>query len=106
MMKPPARIASHRRRLILALALCPAAAFPASPVDQACRVTVVEDPRLEALRKADPDDPHIDITSDQGDMSRVGDAELSGAGTTPPSMRISAASGSKARSSTSTRRFT
>jgi LPS-assembly protein len=77
-MKPPARIASYRRRLILALALCPAAAFPASPVEQACRIPVVEDPRLETLRKADPDDPHIDITSDQGDMSRAGDAELSG----------------------------
>jgi len=77
-MKPPARIASHRRRLLAALALCPAVAWPASAVDQSCRVQVVEDPRLDMLRKADPDDPHIDITSDQGDLSHAGDAELSG----------------------------
>jgi len=77
-MKPSARIASHRRRLLAVLALCPAVAWPAGAVDQSCRVPVLEDPRLELLRKADPDDPHVDITSDQGDLSRAGDAELSG----------------------------
>jgi LPS-assembly protein len=80
-MKPSARITSQRRRLLAALALVPAAAWPASPgdvADQSCRVQPVVDPRLETLRKADPDDPHIDITSDRGDLSRTGDAELSG----------------------------
>jgi LPS-assembly protein len=80
-MKPSARIALHRRRLLAALALCPAAAWPADPAsvaDQSCRVPVVADPRLDALRKADPDDPHVDITSDQGNLARAGDAELSG----------------------------
>ena len=77
-MKPSARIAPYRRRLLAALALCPAVACPANVVDQSCRVPVVVDPRLDMLRKADPDDPHVDITSDQGDLSRAGNAELSG----------------------------
>jgi LPS-assembly protein len=78
MMKPSARIALHRRRLLAVLALCPAVAISASAVDQSCRIPIVDDPRLEMLRKADPNDPHIDVTSDQGDLSRTGDAELSG----------------------------
>jgi LPS-assembly protein len=80
-MKPPVRIVSYRRRLFLALVSCPAVAFPADVADvadQSCRIQVVEDSRLDALRAADPDDPHINITSDQGDLSRAGDAELSG----------------------------
>ncbi len=77
-MKPPARIVSYRRRLFLALISCPAIAFPAEVADQSCRIQLVEDPRLDVLRAADPDDPHINITSDQGDLSRAGDAELSG----------------------------
>ena len=52
---------------------------PAFAADQqACRVPVTTDPRLEELLKADPDDPHIDISSDSGDLARSGDAELSG----------------------------
>jgi LPS-assembly protein len=39
---------------------------------------VTTDPRLEELLKADPDDPHIDISSDSGDLARSGDAELTG----------------------------
>ncbi len=77
-MKPPARIVSYRRRLFLALVSCPVVALAADVADQSCRIQVVEDPRLVELRAADPDDPHINITSDQGDMSRAGDAELSG----------------------------
>jgi LPS-assembly protein len=77
-MKPPERIVSHRRRLFLALVSSPVVAFPADVADQSCRIQVVEDPRLEELRAADPGDPHINITSDQGDLSRAGDAELSG----------------------------
>ena len=77
-MKPPARIVSYRRRLFLALVSCPVLAFPADVVDQSCRIQLVDDPRLEELRAADPDDPHINITSDQGDLTRAGDAELSG----------------------------
>ena len=37
-----------------------------------------EDPRLQELRAADPDDPHVDITSDTGEMGRDGDATLHG----------------------------
>ena len=36
------------------------------------------DPRLDELRKADPNDPRIDVTSDQGDLGREGDATLTG----------------------------
>ena len=46
--------------------------------EQACRLPVTSDPRLEELLKADPDDPLIDISSDSGDLARSGDAELSG----------------------------
>jgi LPS-assembly protein len=80
-MKPSARMESYRRRLIAALALCPVVAGAAgtgNATDQACRIPTTSDPRLDALRQADPNDPHIDITSDHGDMSRAGDALLSG----------------------------
>ncbi len=77
-MKPPARIVSYRRRLFLALVSCPVVVFSADVGDQSCRIQVDQDPRLDTLRAADPDDPHINITSDQGDLSRAGDAELSG----------------------------
>ncbi len=82
-MKPPVRIAHHRRRLLgtLLLTLFVTPAFAAD--EQACRVPVTTDPRLEELLKADPDDPHIDISSDSGDLARSGDAELSGNVTDP-----------------------
>jgi LPS-assembly protein len=87
-MKPPARIAFHRRRLLLALAFCPTVAVAATVADQSCRFEVVADPRLEQLRAADPDDPHINITSDQGKLSRAGDAELSGSVTIQMGQRL------------------
>jgi len=43
-----------------------------------CRAATAEDPRLAALRAADPDDPKIDVSSDTGDLGRDGAASLSG----------------------------
>ncbi|MFO1408316.1 MAG: LPS assembly protein LptD [Steroidobacteraceae bacterium] len=77
-MKPSARMESRWRRLLVALAICPAAALAETPPGAVCEVPVSTDPRLDALRAADPDDPNIDITSDTGDLSRAGDAELQG----------------------------
>ncbi|MFO1392990.1 MAG: LPS assembly protein LptD [Steroidobacteraceae bacterium] len=77
-MKPSARTRTYRRRLLATLALIPSLGHAAGTVEQACRIPVTEDPRLEMLRKADPDDPHIDVTSDHGELSQQGDAELSG----------------------------
>jgi LPS-assembly protein len=77
-MKPSVRIALHRRRLLTTLLLCSLAATAPAAEEQACRIPVTTDPRLDELLKADPNDPHIDITSDHGELSRSGDAELSG----------------------------
>lgn len=46
--------------------------------EQACRIPIKTDPRLDALLKADPNDPNIEISSDTGDLGRTGDAELRG----------------------------
>ncbi|HEX7374703.1 MAG TPA: LptA/OstA family protein, partial [Steroidobacteraceae bacterium] len=54
----------------------PTAATPTR--DQACRISAPPDPRLEELRQADPNDPHINITSDTGTLGREGDADLQG----------------------------
>jgi LPS-assembly protein len=57
------------------------AAEPTAPSptrDQACRTSTPPDPRLDELRQADPDDPHINITSDTGTLGREGDADLQG----------------------------
>jgi LPS-assembly protein len=77
-MKPPVRIAHHRRRLLGTLLLMSHVAPALAADDQACPLPVTTDPRLEELLKADPDDPNIDISSDSGDLARSGDAELSG----------------------------
>ena len=77
-MKPSVRIALHRGRLITTMLLCSLAAAAPAADEQACRIPVTADPRLDELRKADPNDPHIDVTSDHGDLGRAGDAELSG----------------------------
>ncbi|MGE5666709.1 MAG: LPS-assembly protein LptD [Betaproteobacteria bacterium] len=75
-MKPSAGNRSRPRRLVAAIAACVAA--HAAAADQlVCRVSEA-DPRLEELLAADPDDPRIDITSDQGELGRAGDATLSG----------------------------
>ena len=76
-MKPSDRITGRPRRLIAAIAAC-LAAHAATADDLACRVTTEADPRLEELLAADPNDPRIDITSDQGELGRAGDASLSG----------------------------
>lgn len=75
-MKPSDRITALQRRLIAALAACFAAS--AAPADEsACRAPE-PDPRLAELLEADPDDPRINITSDQGELGREGAASLSG----------------------------
>jgi LPS-assembly protein len=75
-MKPSDGIRGRPRRLIAAIAACLAAQAAAADED-VCRVAEA-DPRLEQLLQADPDDPRIDITSDQGELGRAGDASLSG----------------------------
>ncbi len=75
-MKPSDGITGRPRRLIAAIAACLAAHAGAAD-DLACRVSEA-DPRLEELMQADPDDPRINITSDQGELGRAGDASLSG----------------------------
>lgn len=75
-MKPSDGITRRPRRLVAAIAAC-LAAQAATAEDLACRVNE-PDPRLEELLQADPDDPRIDITSDQGELGRAGDASLSG----------------------------
>jgi LPS-assembly protein len=49
-----------------------------APPPAQCRSALPADPRLDALRLADPDDPRIDVTSDSGEMGREGDATLHG----------------------------
>jgi LPS-assembly protein len=56
----------------------PAAKLPKGVQGAQCRSSAPEDPRLAELRAADPDDPHVDITSDTGEMGRDGDATLHG----------------------------
>jgi LPS-assembly protein len=76
-MKPSDRNAPRHRRLLTALVAGSIAAHPAAADDQQCRAAP-EDPRLVELRQADPADPRIDITSDSGELSRDGDANLTG----------------------------
>ena len=82
-----------------------------------CRRCPPPDPRLEELLQADPDDPRIDITSDQGDLGRDRRRQPPGNVRIRMGQRLltadaaeidaeSAACGSRARSSTSTRRCT
>jgi LPS-assembly protein len=75
-MKPSDGNRGRPRRLIAAIAAC-LAAHVAAADDSVCRVSEA-DPRLAELLAADPNDPRIEITSDQGDLSRAGDASLSG----------------------------
>jgi len=76
-MKPSARITRCLRRLIPALSACVVVANVAQAEDL-CRAPAAPDPRLEELLQANPDDPRIDITSDHGELSREGDASLTG----------------------------
>ena len=76
-MKPSAGITRRSGRLVQALLACSLAAQGALADDPLCRVPPA-DPRLEELLKSDPDDPRIEVTSDQGDLGRTGDATLSG----------------------------
>jgi LPS-assembly protein len=45
---------------------------------QSCGTALPADPRLEALLRADPGDPRIDVTSDSGTLDREGAAQLKG----------------------------
>jgi LPS-assembly protein len=45
--------------------------------DDACRIAV-RDPRIDELLRADPTNPRIEVTSDTGELSRAGDATLTG----------------------------
>lgn len=75
-MKPSAGNRGRSRRLVAAIAASLTAhAAAADPL--VCRVNE-PDPRLEELLAADPNDPRINITSDQGELGRAGDASLSG----------------------------
>jgi LPS-assembly protein len=79
-MSPPAR--TRRSPVLLRLAVCGAllAAAQSSVADDdpKCRATTVEDPRRAELLAADPNDTRIEITSDQGELGRAGDALLQG----------------------------
>ncbi len=78
-MEPSARTAPECRRLLvfctISLLACP---WTAGAEDSQCRNPVAQDPRLEELAQADPDDQAIGIESDEGDMQRDGDATLRG----------------------------
>lgn len=76
-MKPSDGITSRLRRLLLAF-VASLATQGTVAADLVCEVPEAVDPRLAELLAADPDDPRIDITSDQGDLGRTGDASLSG----------------------------
>jgi len=77
-MKPSDRTSFRSRRLAPVAAACVLAASGAVADELLCEFPSAEDPRLEELRQSDPDDPRIDITSDQGELGRAGDASLSG----------------------------
>ncbi len=81
-MEPSARNLLTLRRLGSALlAGCLATCLATSPAwaeDSVCRAPADQDPRLEELLKADPEDPRINITSDTGELSRDGEASLRG----------------------------
>jgi len=77
-MKPSDRTSLRSRRLAPVAAACLLAASAAVAEDLLCEFPSAEDPRLEELLQSDPDDPSIDITSDQGELGRAGDASLSG----------------------------
>src|SRR5689334_2266561 len=51
---------------------------PPSPSDTTCNAVTTRDPRIDDLLKGDPTDQRIQVTSDTGDLSRAGDASLTG----------------------------
>ncbi|MGI9245857.1 MAG: LPS-assembly protein LptD, partial [Steroidobacteraceae bacterium] len=63
--------------LALPLALRAQDARDGATTGGACRIATA-DPRVEALLQRDPTDPRIEVTSDSGELSRDGDARLSG----------------------------
>jgi len=77
-MKPSARTRAGWRRLLAALAALGIASPSGAADELQCRSAGPVDPRITELLAADPDDPHIDITSDKGELGRAGDASLTG----------------------------
>ena len=53
-------------------------AKPAKASATQCPSAPPADPRLDELRKADPNDTRIDVNSDSGELGRDGDATLHG----------------------------
>jgi len=77
-MKPSDRTSHRSRRLAPVGAACLLAASGAVAEELLCEFPAAEDPRLEELLQSDPEDTSVDITSDQGELGRAGDASLSG----------------------------
>jgi LPS-assembly protein len=77
-MKPSARTSWRLRRLLPAAVAGLLATSAALADDPLCRSSAADDPRLEELRASDPQDTRIDVTSDQGELGRAGDASLTG----------------------------
>jgi LPS-assembly protein len=87
MRKPPVPADSRRRRVLPALcaglltaqgAQAAELDAPAAQQQMQCQSPLPLDPRLDELRRSDPDDPRINVTSDKGDLGREGDATLEG----------------------------
>jgi len=76
-MKPSARTSQATRRPIAAL-LCALGCTSATAADELLCPVPEADPRIAELLQFDPDDPRIDITSDEGELGRAGDATLTG----------------------------
>jgi LPS-assembly protein len=79
-MKPPARTSEAPRRPTAAAACALAWVFgcaSAAAEEPLCPV-LAPDPRVAELLESDPDDPRIEITSDEGELGRAGDAILTG----------------------------
>jgi LPS-assembly protein len=83
---PPSAVPQHAVLRVVALGVALALAGTARAQDpeaeadddpRAC-VVATPDPRIDELRRADAADSRIDVTSDTGELSREGDAVLSG----------------------------
>ena len=80
-MKPSARTSPVTRRHVATLTgtlACALACSGATAADEPLCPLPEPDPRVAELLQSDPDDPRIDITSDEGELGRAGDATLTG----------------------------
>jgi LPS-assembly protein len=85
--KPNVRIDARPRRVLSSLVAGVLAsqavhadepAGPANATATQCPSAPPADPRLDELRRADPNDTRIDVTSNSGELGREGDATLHG----------------------------